>query len=122
MRPGPAPVPARGSELTQVWTHLIGNALDALDGAGRLALLARREGDRVAVEVADSGPGTPPELLDRIFDPYFTTRPVGQGVGLGLDVARRIVVGLGGDLRVTSEPGNTVLAVRLPVSRQAQPS
>ena len=94
---------------------------DALDGAGRLALRARREGDRVAVEVADSG-RDPPELLDRIFDPYFTTRPVGQGVGLGVDVARRIVVGLGGDLRVTSEPGNTVLAVRLPVSRQAQPS
>jgi signal transduction histidine kinase len=116
------PVPARGSELTQVWTQLIGNALDALDGSGRLALRARRDGDRVAVEVADTGPGIAPDLLERIFDPYFTTRPVGQGVGLGLDVARRIVVGLGGDLRVTSLPGDTVFAVRLPVSRASQPS
>ncbi len=110
-------ISASGSELNQVWTNLIDNAADAMPGGGRLTLTTRREGDRVLVDIADTGQGVPPELLDRIFDQYFTTKGVGKGTGLGLDITRRIVVDTHrGDLRVTSEPGNTHVAVRLPLT------
>lgn len=105
---------ARGTELNQVWTQLVTNAVDAMAGAGRLTVTTRRDGPRVLVDVADTGPGVPDDLLPRIFDPYFTTKPVGRGAGLGLDVARRIVESHGGDLRVTSHPGDTHFTVRLP--------
>ena len=109
-------VSASGSELNQVWTNLIDNAADAMQNAGRLTLTTRHEGDRILVDVADTGPGVPPELLDRIFDPYFTTKGVGKGTGLGLDITRRIVVdSYRGTLRITSSPGDTHIAVRLPL-------
>lgn len=118
---------ARGSELNDVWTKLIENALDALEaahgsgGGGRVRLRTGRDGDWLRVEVGDSGPGIPAEILDRIWDPFFTTREVGQGTGLGLYVARRVVGGHGGELRVVSSaPGDTRFQVRLPLNGRGE--
>ena len=108
-------VEASGSELNQVWTNLIDNAVDALAPGGRLTIRTRRLGERVCVEIGDDGPGIPPELQARIFDAFFTTKPVGQGTGLGLDIARRIVLRHHGELRLHSEPGDTRFRVLLPV-------
>ena len=103
-------------ELNQVWTNLIGNALDAMAGSGTLRVTTRPGDDGgVVVEIGDSGPGLPPEVAERAFEAFFTTKPVGQGTGLGLDIARRIVVERhGGTIDVTSEPGDTVFRVALP--------
>jgi signal transduction histidine kinase len=110
-------VPAYAGELNQVWTNLIVNALDAMDGEGTLTLRTGREGDCALVEIADTGPGIPEELRSRVFEPFFTTKPVGQGTGLGLDVSWRVVVKRhGGDLRVASQPGDTRFQVVLPLT------
>jgi signal transduction histidine kinase len=110
-------VPAYAGELNQVWTNLVVNALDAMDGAGTLTLRTAREGDCALVEVGDTGPGIPEDLQRRVFEPFFTTKPVGQGTGLGLDVSWRIVVNRhGGDLRVRSRPGDTRFQVLLPLT------
>ena len=85
-------VEARGSELNQVWTSLIDNAIDAMHGHGTLWLITRNENDYVMVEVADSGSGIPDDMLPHIFEPFFTTKGVGAGVGLGLDMVYRIAV------------------------------
>ena len=109
-------IPARGGELNEVWTNLLDNALDAVGGYGTIRVRAAREGDRVLVEIGDDGPGIPEEIRDRVFEPFFTTKGAGEGTGLGLDTARRVVVnGHGGDLRFSSEPGDTRFQVRLPV-------
>jgi signal transduction histidine kinase len=109
-------VPGHAAELNQVWTHLIDNALDAMAGEGTLTLRTAVDGESALVEVADTGPGIPPDLRHRVFEPFFTTKPVGQGTGLGLDVCRRIVVDRhAGDLRVLSQPGATRFQVRLPL-------
>ena len=112
-------ITAYGGELNQVWTNLIDNAIDAVSASevsGRIALRTGCERDRVLVEVADDGPGIPSENRDRIFEPFFSTKDVGRGAGLGLDVSYRIVVGRhGGDIHVVSEPGRTRFEVRLPV-------
>lgn len=113
-------VTAYGGELNQVWTNLLDNAIDAVsssEGSGRIRLRTGCERDRVLVEVADDGPGIPLEDHARIFEPFFSTKDVGEGTGLGLDVSYRIVVGRhGGDIHVVSEPGETRFEVRLPVS------
>lgn len=110
-------VPAYAGELNQVWTNLIANALEAMEGEGTLTLRTVRDRDSAVVEVRDTGPGIPPELRTRVFEPFFTTKPVGQGTGLGLDVSWRVVVKRhGGDLRVVSEPGDTRFQVLLPLS------
>jgi signal transduction histidine kinase len=112
-------VPAYAAELNQVWTNLIANALDAMQGQGTLSLRTGVDGERALVEVGDTGPGIPPELQRRVFEPFFTTKPVGQGTGLGLDVSWRIVVNRhGGDIRVVSRPGDTRFQVRLPLREQ----
>jgi signal transduction histidine kinase len=106
----------RGSELNQVWTNLLDNAIDALGKQGTITLRTRREGDCLLVEVADDGPGIPPAIIDRVFDPFFTTKGVGEGTGLGLDTAHRIVaVRHDGSLSVDSRPGATTFHVRLPL-------
>jgi signal transduction histidine kinase len=111
------PIPVYASELNQVWTNLIDNAVAAMDGAGTLTVRTSQDTDQVVVEFADTGPGIPAAIKDRIFEPFFTTKPVGQGTGLGLDISWRIVVNRHhGDLRVESEPGNTRFFVRLPIS------
>ncbi len=114
---------AYGGELNQVWTNLLDNAIDAVDGEGHVGVRAAREEDRVLVEISDDGPGIPEEIRERIFEPFFTTKEVGKGTGIGLDISRRVVVDkLGGDIRVTSEPGDTRFEVRLPVSPGARSS
>ncbi|MGE0295077.1 ATP-binding protein [Pseudonocardia sp.] len=109
-------IPGYPAELNQVWTNLIVNARDAMDGSGTLTLRTRVVEDCVEAEVTDTGTGIPPEIQGRIFEPFFTTKPVGHGTGLGLDVSYRVVVGRHhGDLQVDSEPGRTTFTVRLPV-------
>ncbi len=109
-------ITAYGGELNQVWTNLIDNAIDAVGGNGQLRLHTTCEGDGVLVEVADDGPGIPKDLQARVFEPFYTTKGVGAGVGLGLDISYRIVVGQhGGDIRVVSQPGDTRFQVRLPL-------
>jgi signal transduction histidine kinase len=104
---------ASGSELNQVWTNLIDNAVDAMNGKGELRIRTAAEFDRVLVEIGDNGPGIPEEIRDQIFDPFFTTKPVGEGTGLGLDTVWRIVQKHRGEIRVESRPGDTRFQVRL---------
>jgi signal transduction histidine kinase len=109
-------VSAYGSELNQVWTNLIDNAIDAVDGSGRIWIRTSQEPGRLLVEIADDGPGVPEEVQPHVFEPFFTTKDVGEGTGLGLDIARRIVAGNHkGDIRVLSRPGETRFQVRLPM-------
>jgi signal transduction histidine kinase len=114
-------ISAYGSELNQVWTALIENALEAMaqTGAeeGQLRISASLEADMLLIEIQDSGPGIRAELQDRIFEPFFTTKPPGQGLGLGLDNAMRIVRKHRGHLSVRSEPGDTCFRVRLPLDQ-----
>ena len=110
-------ISAYGSELNQVWTALIENALDALGNQGRLRLACRLEAEMLLVEIWDTGPGIPPELQERIFEPFFTTKAPGLGLGLGLDHAMRIVRKHRGHLSVRSEPGSTCFRVRLPLDQ-----
>jgi signal transduction histidine kinase len=107
-------VRGNGGELNQVWTNLLDNAIDAVDGSGNIAIRAFVEAGRVVVEVVDDGPGIPRGALERVFEPFYTTKEVGAGTGLGLDVVRRIVYGHGGEVSVRSEPGETRFMVRLP--------
>jgi signal transduction histidine kinase len=106
---------AHGSELNQVWTNLVDNAIDAVDGDGHIKIRTARENDRVLVEIADDGPGIPEEIRDRVFEPFFTTKDIGKGTGLGLDISYRVVEDLGGDICVLSEPGDTRFQVRLQI-------
>ena len=111
-------VRARAGELKQVWTNIIHNALDAMAGQGTLTLRTARESGRVMVEIGDTGPGIPPDLQARIFQPFFTTKDVGEGTGLGLDISYRIVVRRHrGDIRVESKPGDTRFDVWLPIDQ-----
>jgi PAS domain S-box-containing protein len=108
-------VQVRGSELNQVWTNLIDNAVAAMGGKGTINVRTYRDDNFVAVDITDDGPGIPPDIQSRIFDPFFTTKDVGDGTGLGLDVARRIVTSrCGGHIDFDTEPGKTVFRVRIP--------
>ena len=104
-----------GGELNQVWTNLIDNAIDAMDGKGELTIRTARENNCVLVEIIDNGSGIPSELQSRIFEPFFTSKEVGKGSGLGLDISRRIIVQKHkGSLRFESQPGKTNFQVRIP--------
>ena len=106
----------RGSELNQVWTNLIDNAIDALGPRGTITIRTQRDGSCARVDVCDDGPGIPPGVRDRLFESFFTTKDVGQGTGLGLATARRIVVDQhDGSLSFDSEPGRTEFHVSLPI-------
>jgi signal transduction histidine kinase len=108
---------AVGSELNQVWTNLIDNAIDAMDGHGQLRIRTQRQEHAALVEIIDQGTGIPPELGAHIFDPFFTTKEVGKGTGLGLDIVRRIVVDrCHGEISFESVPGETRFLVRLPLT------
>jgi signal transduction histidine kinase len=103
-------------ELNQVWTNLLDNAIDAVDGHGRITIRTATENGRVLVEIADDGPGIPEDVRERIFEPFYTTKDVGEGTGLGLDISHRVVVeDHKGDICVLSEPGDTRFQVRLPI-------
>jgi signal transduction histidine kinase len=111
-------ISAYGSELNQVWTNLIDNAIDAIHGQGKIWLRTWRQDGQVLVEIADNGTGIPPEIQPRIFEPFFTTKGVGQGTGLGLVTSYRTVVGKHhGDIHVFSQPGETRFQVRLPINQ-----
>jgi len=101
-------------EIGQVWTNIIQNAIQAMNGQGRLRIEAQVDGDFIRVSFTDNGPGIPPEVLPRIFEPFFTTKPRGEGTGLGLDICRRIVEKHQGRLEVASQPGQTTFHVFLP--------
>jgi signal transduction histidine kinase len=108
-------IPAFPGELNQVWTNLIDNAVSAMNGSGTLTVRTTRDKEQLLIEFGDTGPGVPDAIRDRIFEPFFSTKPVGQGTGLGLDISYRIVVGRHhGDLRVESVPGDTRFRVWLP--------
>jgi signal transduction histidine kinase len=109
----------RGSELNQVWTNLLDNAIDALGEAGTITIATRLDGSCAEIDVSDDGPGIEPEHRDRVFDDFFTTKDVGRGTGLGLATARRIVVDRhDGTLSVDSRPGRTTFRVRLPLKQR----
>jgi signal transduction histidine kinase len=101
-------------ELNQIWVNLIDNALDAVADAGRVEVTATCERHRVVVRVIDNGPGIPAEIRGRVFEPFVTTKPVGKGTGLGLDIVRRLVTHNGGEIEFESVPGRTVFRVSLP--------
>ena len=111
---------AYGGELNQVWTNLIDNAIDSMQGKGELRVTTCKELDYAVVEIADNGPGIPKEIQSRIFDPFFTTKKVGEGTGLGLDTVGRIVRRHHGFIEVESDPGNTSFTIRLPFKQPAQ--
>jgi signal transduction histidine kinase len=112
-------IEAPGRDLNQVWTNLIDNAADALNGAktpdATITIRTRQEGRWIVVTIEDNGPGIPPEAMPHIFEAFYTTKPIGQGTGLGLDISYNIVVvNHKGDIRVTSAPGKTQFEVWLP--------
>ncbi len=110
------PLRGHAEALAEVWSNLITNAVRAVGRAGRVRVEGAATGTppRAVVRVVDDGPGVPPEVLPRIFNPFFTTRPPGEGTGIGLALARRIVEGFGGEITCTSRPGRTVFEVSLP--------
>ena len=108
-------IEAHGSELNQVWTNILDNAVDAMQGRGEITLRTRLDGDCVEVDIQDNGPGIPAEIQKRIFEPFFTTKPPGSGTGLGLHIAYTIVNNHHGRIILTSEPGMTQFRVRLPI-------
>ena len=109
-------IQAYGGELNQVWTNIIDNAIDAMEGEGTLIVRARREPPWVVVEIEDDGPGISEENQSRIFDPFFTTKGPGEGTGLGLNISRTLIVRKHkGELSVTSAPGSTCFSIRLPI-------
>ena len=110
-------VPVYVDELNQVWTNLIHNAVQALDGQGEIAIETDEVADGVVVRVIDDGPGIPVEVHPRLFEPFFTTKPRGEGSGLGLSIVRRILDRHGGKITVDSLPGRTCFEVWLPRRR-----
>src|SRR5208337_2025107 len=108
-----------GSELNQVWTNIIDNAIDAMNGKGELRIRTYREDGFVVVEIGDNGPGIPADIQKRIFEPFFTTKGVGEGTGLGLDTAQRIVKKHRGNIQVKSKPGDTCFQIWLPLAETA---
>lgn len=108
-------IKAYGSELNQVWTNLIVNAVDAMNDGGRLKVRTKLEPTDIMVEIRDDGGGIPESARSRIFEPFFTTKPVGEGTGLGLDTVARIVRKHRGNVRFESKPGDTCFQVRLPI-------
>src|SRR5208282_21615 len=105
-----------GSELNQIWTNIIDNAIDAMGGRGELRVRTHRDDGCAVVEIADNGPGISPDIKNHIFEPFFTTKAVGEGTGLGLDTVQRIVKKHHGTIQVTSQPGDTRFQVWLPLS------
>jgi signal transduction histidine kinase len=113
-------IAAYGSELNQVWTNLIDNAIDAVKSEGKICIATCRDDDQVVVEIVDDGPGIPAEIQPHLFEPFFTTKGVGSGTGLGLVICNRIVADRhGGEIEFESRAGETRFRVRLPISRRS---
>jgi predicted CoA-binding protein len=110
-------IQAYGSELNQVWTNLIDNAIDAMQGSGEITIRTHQDGPWVVVEIEDSGPGIPESIQPKIFDPFFTTKPPGKGTGLGLNISYNVIVHKHkGQINLSSRPGKTIFQVRLPIN------
>jgi signal transduction histidine kinase len=107
-------VEAAGRDLNQVWTNLIDNACDAMEGIGKLTIEASNDGDEIVVKVTDTGPGIDEETAARVFDPFFTTKEPGKGTGLGLHTVHNIITRSGGRISVSSDSSGTTFEVRLP--------
>src|ERR1700678_4367692 len=118
-QPIPLLVNSFGSELNQIWTNIIDNAIDAMHGKGELRVRTYREDGCVVVEIGDNGPGIPEEVQPHIFEPFFTTKGVGEGTGLGLDAVQRIVKKHRGSIQISSKPGNTCFQILLPLAESA---
>ena len=115
-QPVPLLVDSFGSELNQVWTNIIDNAIDAMSGKGTLRVRIYRDDRSIVVEIGDNGPGIPSDIQPHIFEPFFTTKGVGQGTGLGLDTVQRIVRKHKGSVQVSSQPGDTRFQFYLPIT------
>jgi signal transduction histidine kinase/predicted CoA-binding protein len=111
-------IQAYGSELNQVWTNIIDNAVDAMNGKGKIFIKTRQDGEWVVVELEDNGPGIPEDIQEQIFSPFFTTKAVGKGTGLGLNISYKIIEKHSGEIKVFSKPGKTRFQVSLPVDFQ----
>jgi signal transduction histidine kinase len=111
-------IEALGSELNQVWTNILDNAIDAMGGQGEIRIRTFARGTDVVVELCDNGPGMPPEVRERIFEPFYTTKPPGSGTGLGLHISHNVVARHGGRINVRSRPGETCFEVCLPLERR----
>jgi signal transduction histidine kinase len=111
-------IDAYGSELNQVWTNILDNAIDAMNGTGEIRIRAFQRDTDVVVEICDSGPGMPPDVRDRIFEPFYTTKPPGSGTGLGLHISHNVVARHRGRINVRSRPGETCFEVCLPMERR----
>jgi signal transduction histidine kinase len=108
-------IPCYPDELTQVWTNLVHNALQAMEERGRLEIQVKYSSQSIQVSITDSGPGIPEDVMPRIFEPFFTTKPIGEGNGLGLDIVRKIIEKHDGTITVNSRPGQTTFTITLPV-------
>ncbi len=102
-------------ELNQVWTNLIHNAIQAMDYQGILEIAIQKQTKNLAISFTDNGPGINPEIMTKIFQPFFTTKPAGEGTGLGLDIVRKIIEKHSGKIQLESQPGNTTFCVFLPL-------
>ena len=109
------PISCYPDELIQVWTNLIHNAVQAMQGKGRLEIRAFESEGRAIVQVTDSGSGIPADIQEKIFEPFFTTKPAGEGSGLGLDIVRNIIEKHSGKIEVESVPGKTTFTVLIPI-------
>jgi signal transduction histidine kinase len=119
----PSSIRTRGYALSQVWTNLIDNAADASPEKSQIEIATWSEPDWIAISIGDHGAGIPPDVLPRIFEAFYTTKPQGSGTGLGLEIVHRIVTQkFGGKIEVQSEPGNTRFIVRLPLNTSASAS
>jgi signal transduction histidine kinase len=115
-------VQAFPGELNQVWTNILDNAIDAMDMGGTLTVTTSIERNMVKVSIRDTGSGISPEIRNKIFDPFFTTKSVGKGIGLGLDMVKRIINKHRGEIKIDSVPGNTVFAICLPIPQKVTKS
>jgi signal transduction histidine kinase len=121
VEPGLPRVRGFGGELNQVWANLIDNAVDAAPESGRIEVTATRDRQCVVVRVVDNGPGIPAEVRERLFEPFVTTKPVGKGTGLGLDIVRRLVSHNDAQIEFETVPGRTEFRVFLPIAQASEP-
>ncbi|MGB5942858.1 MAG: ATP-binding protein [Leeuwenhoekiella sp.] len=108
------PIPLFVSQINQVWTNLLDNAIDAVDQDGKITIITSEENNNIQIEIKDNGSGIDPDKLSQIFDPFYSTKPIGKGTGMGLEVVQRIINGHNGTIEVKSKPGETTFTVCLP--------
>jgi signal transduction histidine kinase len=115
---GPVPsIQAKPEEIQQVFLNIISNAIQAMEGKGKLILSSQQDKGFIVVQIQDTGPGIPPEYIAKVFDPFFTTKDQGEGTGLGLNIVHRVVEQYGGNIKIESEPGEgTTFVISFPIN------